>query len=260
MAKAIILAAGMGTRLRPYTENLPKCLVSVSGKSLLQRQVAVLNSCGVTEIFVVGGYKAEKFEESGFRLVLNHNWRETNMLNSLFAVEQDFDEDLIIAYGDIVYSQHILSSLLASREDIAVAIDLNWRRYWSQRMENPELDVESLRLDMHGRIIEIGLQPRSLDEVEGQYMGLFKLSTNGWRAFRERYDALGRCGAESRLERDRMAMTSFLNRLIAQGVCIMSVLNTWAWVEVDTVSDLRLPATLERLSIIDQEIAEDTYG
>lgn len=254
MTKAIILAAGLGTRLRPYTTDKPKTLVTVAGKSLLRRQIEVLEFCGVTEIVIVVGHKWEQFQGHRARLVLNERYEQTNMLSSLFAAEAEFDGDVIVSYGDIVYSHHILQSLLMSRENIAVSIDLNWRNYWSMRMAKPEMDVESLRLDRFGKILEIGSKPNSLDEVDGQYMGLFKLSPIGWATFSERYHTLGNQGESSKAARDKMSMTCFLQHLVGMGVAVMSVPSRSPWVEVDSASDLNLRETRERLEAIERDL------
>ena len=68
MTKCVILAAGMGSRLRPYTNNLPKTLVPFLGKPIVNYQLAVLKTCGITDISLVTGYRAEKL--SGIKL--NH--------------------------------------------------------------------------------------------------------------------------------------------------------------------------------------------
>lgn len=253
MTKAIILAAGLGTRLRPYTDNLPKALVSIGGKPLLQRQIEVLNFCGISEVVVVAGHKFEKFSQTGARVILNPNYERSNMLASLFTADSEFDGDVVVSYGDIVYSHLILRSLLESKEEIAVSVDLNWRQYWSQRMDRPELDAETLRLSS-GRIVEIGSKPISLDEVQGQYMGLFKLSPKGWSIFREHYLALYSEGITSQTQRDEMSVTAFLQHLVSRNVVVMSVPSRYPWVEVDSTTDLHLVETHERLKAIEMEL------
>jgi len=121
--KALILAAGEGTRLRPYTLDRPKCLVEVDGISLLERQLAVLRSEGVDSVTLIGGYRAEMLKRPDATLRLNPRFHETNMVWTLFSAEDELQGDLVLAYGDIVYSRDVLRALLASTADIAVAID-----------------------------------------------------------------------------------------------------------------------------------------
>ena len=95
------------------------------------------------------------------------------------CAEDELDGDIIVSYGDIVYSQEILKSLLKSKADIAVTIDKEWEGYWRERNENPLDDAETLKLRRDGTIKEIGKTPKSIAEIEGQYMGLMKFSAKG---------------------------------------------------------------------------------
>ena len=137
--RAIILAAGEGKRLRPYTNDRPKCMVEIEGVSLIDRQIKILRSKGVEEIIIIGGYKSDMLEGKGNKLVTNPRYHETNMVWSLFCAEEFLVGDVIISYGDIVYSSKIISALVNSNYDISVTIDMNWESYWRDRNE------ESLR-------------------------------------------------------------------------------------------------------------------
>ena len=86
--KALILAAGEGTRLRPYTADRPKCLVEVAGRSLLDRQLDVLGAAGVAPVVVVGGYRAEMLPRPGIEVLLNPRYATTNMVTTLFCAEE----------------------------------------------------------------------------------------------------------------------------------------------------------------------------
>ena len=109
--KSIILAAGERTRLRPLTNEIPKLLVSFHGRSLLDYQIETLHSCEINNIVVVCGYQGDKILIKILNL-LNKNILKTNMLYSLFVPKDEMNSDLIISYGDIVYSKEILMSLI----------------------------------------------------------------------------------------------------------------------------------------------------
>jgi choline kinase len=252
--KAIILAAGEGTRLRPYTLEKPKCLVEVDNKSLLDRQLSVLSSSGVTSIVIIGGYKAEMLQRDGIDLKINPRYAETNMVWTLFCAEGELEGDVIISYGDIVYSQEVLQSLLASDADIAVAIDLEWESYWRARNEEPLDDAETLKMHPDGRIYEIGNKPKSLGEIEGQYMGLIKVTqegVNGLKSvFQKAHDAEGLLGKPV----ENAYMTDLLQAMINANYSVQSVPVKAGWVEVDTVSDLHSTTTKNRLLKIEEAI------
>ena len=181
--RAIILAAGEGKRLRPYTNDRPKCMVEIEGVSLIDRQIKILKSKGVEEIIIIGGYKSDMLEGKGNKLVTNPRYYETNMVWSLFCAEEFLVGDVIISYGDIVYSSKIISALVNSNYDISVTIDMNWESYWRDRNEDPLEDAETLKLRTDGTIKEIGQKPNSINDIEGQYMGLMKFTNRGMNSF-----------------------------------------------------------------------------
>jgi len=148
--KAIILAAGEGSRLRPYTLDRPKCLVEIAGRSLLDRQLDVLALENISPVILIGGYRGEMLRREGIELRINPLYAETNMVWTLFCAEADLNSDVIVSYGDIVYSHEVLRTLLSSQADIAVTIDLDWEHYWRVRNENPLDDAETLKLSSDG--------------------------------------------------------------------------------------------------------------
>lgn len=246
----IILAAGEGTRLHPFTHDRPKCLVEISGKSLLSRQLKILATCGLRNILLIGGYKIKMLRKLGLPLVENSRFSETNMVWSLFCAEEYLEGEIIISYGDIVYSQSILEEILNSKSDIAVAIDLDWRDYWSQRSDNPLGDAETLKMEGGGRIIEIGKKPTSLDEIEGQYIGLMKFSAGGAQKLRDTFGKAKKSGILNGKTPESAYMTDLLQAIIDDGVEVDSVKIHGGWIEVDTIEDLQSRVTADRLNQI----------
>ena len=249
--KAIILAAGEGSRLRPYTSDRPKCLVEIEGKSLIERQLEVLKKENINSIILVGGYYGEMLRFLGFELRINHMFATTNMVWSLFCAEQELEGDIIISYGDIVYSPEVLRMLLASEQDIAVAIDLDWESYWRARNENPLNDAETLKLASNGQILEIGQKPKSMDEIEGQYMGLMKFTSNGLYTLKKTFHEAKVNGNLRGKPVEKAYMTDLLQEMIGKGYRINSVPVHGGWVEVDTVNDLKNECTIKRLKSIE---------
>lgn len=254
--RAIILAAGEGTRLRPYTLDRPKCLVEVDGKSLLERQLAVLAAESVEDIVIIGGYRSEMLKRAGVKLRLNPRFAETNMVWTLFSAEADIEGCVLICYGDIVYSREVLRSILASDADIAVTIDLDWESYWRARNEDPLADAETLKLDRDGRILEIGQKPKSLAEIQGQYMGLIKLSGAGIKTFKQFFSEAKSSGQLMGKPIEKAYMTDLLQAIARSETPVMSVPVHGGWIEVDTVSDLESPVTKGRLAAIEASIGE----
>jgi len=252
--KAIVLAAGEGKRLRPYTLDRPKCLVEIDGRSLLDRQLDVLQTENIHPIILIGGYCAEMLQHPGIELRTNPRYAETNMVWTLFCAEDDLEGDVLLCYGDIVYSRDVLQAVLNSKADIAVAIDLDWESYWRARNEDPLQDAETLRMTAERQILEIGQVPGSLAEIEGQYMGLMKFTAKGTELLKKTFHNAKSAGALCGKPLDKAYMTDLLQSMIELNHKVYAVAVHGSWVEVDTVEDLHSPVTRSRLSLIDSTI------
>ncbi|WP_375748238.1 NTP transferase domain-containing protein [Vibrio sp. HN007] len=247
MTKALILAAGQGTRLKPYTDDKPKCLVTLMGRTLLDRQVTTLQSQQIKDIHIVTGYRADQIESLGFDTSYNAQFKTTNMVESLFsAIEflKDCNEDLIISYGDIIYNPSNLERLLGCNDEVAIMIDKDWYSLWSIRMDNPLEDAETLKLDSKGYIKELGKKPLSYDEIQGQYTGLIKIRADKLADFIGFYTSLDREEQYDGQDFYNMYMTSFLQLLINNSWKIKAATVNGGWLEVDSVSDLETYSSL----------------
>lgn len=232
--KAIILAAGRGSRMKDLTDERPKCLVELRGKALLDWQMEALRAAGVTEIAIVTGYKREMLANRGLVEFHNGRWAETNMVSSL-ACGQDWleAERCIVSYSDIFYSSEAVQSLMTCAASLAVAYDPNWLELWTQRFGDPLLDAETFRLTPEHTLAEIGNKPTSVAEVQGQYMGLLRFTPEGWTE-------VLRIRSEFTSEQcDKMHMTGTLQKVIDAGrVAIAALPYTGEWGEVDSAEDL----------------------
>lgn len=252
--RVIILAAGQGTRLRPYTDNIPKCMVELAGKPLLHHQLEVLRDAGLSKILLVGGYHAERLNAEGVEIELNPKFATTNMVSTLFCAEEWMQEgeDLIIAYGDIIYEPKVLQSLLAADAPMAISVDRQWQRLWEARMEDPLQDAETLKLQEGNRVIEVGKKPQSLEQIQGQYMGLIKVRGDTVKQFRKAWHSLDRDAHYDGQDFDNMYMTSFIQHLIDTGVVVQAAFTDGGWIEVDSVEDLDFYNQLYKAGTLDK--------
>ncbi|CAH1547081.1 phosphocholine cytidylyltransferase family protein [Vibrio harveyi] len=243
MTKALILAAGQGTRLRPITNDRPKCLVPLMGKPLLERQVETLKAADITDIHIATGYRADQIETLGFQTSFNSRFEQTNMVESLFSAIgfiRECTEDLILGYGDIVYHQENLQTLLACDDEMVLMIDKEWRALWSLRLENPLDDAETLVMDSDGYITELGKKPESYERIQGQYTGLIKIRADKIPAFIKFYENLDRKALYDGNDFDNMYMTSFIQMMIDSGWKVKAAIVENGWLEIDSVEDLKL--------------------
>lgn len=237
--KAIILAAGQGLRLRPLTDDHPKCLVPVFGRPILDYTLQTLRSRGIDDITLVTGFRADCLTGLGLRTRHNERFDATNMVHSLFCAADQLRGDVVVSYGDIVFSPGILDALLAAPSRFSVVVDTRWRELWELRMADPLSDAETLVLDEAGRITELGKKPRRIEEIQGQYIGLFRIAGEAMAAVREFYAGLDRDALYDGQDFANMYMTSFIQTVIDRLMPVQAVPVAGGWIEVDTLEDLR---------------------
>ncbi len=236
--KAIILAAGQGQRLRPLTNDRPKCLVELFNKPLLNYQIEALQACGIHDIVAVTGYCADALKPYHLRKYHNANYSTTNMVYSLFCAQAEFDDDILIAYSDIIYEPRIIQTLIDAPNDFSVIIDYGWKKLWTYRMENPLEDAESLKLDAQGHIIEIGKSTASYQDIQGQYTGLLKIKKEIWPQIQAIYNQLDPTDTFDGKNLPNMYMTSFIHLVATKHMPVKATPIHHGWLEVDTLEDL----------------------
>ncbi len=242
--KAIILAAGMGTRLGKYTENLPKCMLEFNGKPLIQQQVETLQKAGITDISIVRGYNADKIQIPGVKYYYNPDYATTNMVETLFCAEPEMDscDDVLVCYADILYEPQILRKVLESNADVGVTVDEDYWEYWQARSDKPEEDMESLIIN-DGKIVELGKTKCTRDEAKVRYVGLITFSKEGIRKLKEvyhenkpQYYLLDQPWLRSKSFK-KAYMTCMLQALINAGQEVNPIIIHRGWLEFDTVED-----------------------
>lgn len=228
--KLIILAAGKGTRLLPLTKNIPKCMTPILDKTILGYQLEVAKKCGITEVIIVGGYKIDKINYSGITMVRNKNFDTTDMVESLNCANKHFKGGFIVSYGDIIFSETILAKMMESKNNISVAADMKWKKYWIERFEDPLIDAETFKFGEGNEIIEIGNSPKNIDEIESQYIGLLAFSCKGSDLLKDWISKF--------YENKKICMTDMINEMIKNGYTINAEKIYGDWLEIDSLKDL----------------------
>jgi len=231
--KAIILAAGRGSRMGELTQDSHKCKSILHGKPLLTWQIEALKGAGINDIAIVRGYLADKLNVHGVSFFENTYWNKSNMVYSLIQADTWLRSgECIVSYSDIVYQSETIVKLRDSSADIAITYDPFWRSLWELRFDNPLDDAETFRVD-NNFVLEIGKRAQTLSEIQGQFMGLIKISSPGWKKISDYLDTLPVHIIQS------LDMTGLLSRLISTGIAIEAVNISEPWAEVDTESDLQ---------------------
>lgn len=240
--KAIILAAGQGTRLKKYTQDLPKGMLMFAGKTLIARQIELYRKAGIKKIIVVRGFAAEKIAYDGISYFTNEAYAETNMVESFLAARKEFDDDVIVSYSDIVFEKRLLEGMMAESSDFAVAVDEAWQEYWRKRYGTVDFDTESLSIGVDGAIMELGKENPPLQEIDARYIGLLKFSRKGLSYIMELMDeakvSIGDKPWQQSGKPIRQAyMTDLLNAIIQAQKKVKAVRFQHGWLEFDTNED-----------------------
>ncbi len=247
--KVIILAAGCGTRLNKYTKDLPKTMLNVFGKTIIQHQVDLFKKLGFQEIIIIKGYKAEKINIEGTKSYINKLYDTTNMVESLFCAQEDLYGDVLISYGDIIFEQRIVEQIITDKSDIGVVVDVAWKDYWKTRYGKIDFDTESLTLNKKGNIIELGQDNPPLDKIDGRYVGLIKLTKSGCEKIKQIYLSAkllysGKVWLNNR-PFEKVFMTDFIQEMINQNIEIKSIKIKKGWLEFDTNEDYEMLDSLK---------------
>lgn len=241
--KAIILAAGMGTRMGKYTNKLPKCMLNFNGKTLIERQIETLRSSGIKDIVVVKGYMPEKIGIPGVKYYINEGYADTNMVETLMRAEAEMDDEILVCYSDILYEKSVVKKVIEANVDIGVTVDIDYLDYWKARLDNWKEDVESMVIGKDGNIVEIGVPDCGLEKAKARYAGLIKFSRNGIESLkkvyhenRENYFDKGERFLNSKSFK-KMYMTDMMQLIINSGQKVHPIRIMHGWLEFDTNED-----------------------
>jgi phosphoenolpyruvate phosphomutase len=250
--KAIIIAAGMGRRLQPYTDEMPKCLVPIGGRSILEHQLAAFRAHGVDEVVIIRGYLGDVLEArradlgGEIRFVDNDEYLTNNILESLFCAEHEIEGPVLLTYSDIIFTADVVGRLMAAAGDVSLVIDRDFADIYVGRTEHPLEEAEVADLDDAGRVARVGKRALPADQAWGEFIGLAKLSAAGAQLFRDTWRDLVTSyrGREEepfqRAPRFRSAyLTDLLQHLIDAGRPVEPVEIRGQWREIDTVQDLQ---------------------
>ena len=252
--KAIIVAAGRGRRLESNTDEVPKCLVDVGGRSILAHQTQAFAACGVRRFVIVRGYLGHVIADrqadwlpSGCTVeyVNNPDYASNNILQSLFFAQAELRGGAVITYSDIVFTVQVVERLLSTAADIALVIDRDFARVYEGRDDHPLSEAEVADLDDTGCVRRVGKRALPPQEAWGEFIGLSRLSAEGAGRVLTTWAQLGeqfRGGHDQPFMRARTFKNAYLTDLwqylIDAGVVLTPAEIHGGWREIDTVQDL----------------------
>ena len=242
-SKALIIAAGLGSRLKKHTENLPKCMLDFGGKTLLQRQLDSYKECGINDISLIRGYKKEKINYKGINYFENIDYKNNNILNSIFYAEKVINGNIIISYSDILFDSSVVERTLKSDHDISVVVDIDWRGYYVGRKDHPISEAENVIFNSNNEVEKIGKINKGNEDVHGEFIGMIKLSSRGTEIFKEHFHRLKKIYWNKPFQRAKIFqkayLTDFIQELVDIGIKVHCVIIESGWKEIDTVEDYK---------------------
>ena len=241
---AIILAAGRGNRLSPITDDKPKCLLEIKGKTILERLLETLREYGINDISIVRGYKREMINFPGIKYYENINYKNNNILQSLFYAESEMNNAFIFSYSDIIYKKSVLKKLFESRSDISLIVDTDWKKQYENRKQHPVSEAELVKVK-NDQIIKIGKNMTSKDS-HGEFIGLAKFSEKGAEILKKEYHRVLKEIKNRQDQRfqnaicfEKAYLTDMIQELIDRGYSISNIDIQRNWMEIDTNEDLQ---------------------
>ena len=241
--KTLIVAAGLGSRLKGHTENTPKCMLDFGGKTLLERQLYSYRKCGIEDISLVRGYKKNKINYKNIKYFDNNDYKDNNILNSIFYAEEIINDNIIISYSDILFEPFIVQRTLDSDHDISVVVDIDWKDYYVDRKEHPISEAENVIFNSNNEVVKIGKIATEKEEVHGEFIGMIKLNPRGCKIFKENFHRVKKFFWNKPFQRaktfQKAYLTDMIQELVDIGVKVHCVVIKRGWKEIDTVEDYK---------------------
>jgi choline kinase len=238
--KAVILAAGIGSRLRPLTDSVPKCLVEVNQISILERQIEAFNKADIEEIIIICGYLADKIskviDEKGYRnirLINNVDYLTTNNMYSLYLAREYVPQSFILANADVIFHSGIIQELTSCGLNNVIVSEKNSYNEESMKIiVNRENVITS---------INKGIKP---DDAYGNSIDVYKFS-------KEARDILfNKISDYIEVKKDKNSWTEVaINEILPLAdFKPLDISNKYYWIEIDNFNDLE-----EAKKILNQE-------
>jgi L-glutamine-phosphate cytidylyltransferase len=237
ITKAIILSAGKGSRLLPLTEDRPKCLIELNGKSLLEWQLDSLSANGVEEIVIVTGFRDDMVDavaatRSGVRTLFNPFYHVADNLGSVWLARGEFDRDVLLLNGDTLVSRALVARVLGEgTAPITVTVD-----------EKDDYDADDMKVLREGdRLLRIG-KALEAGSYNAESIGFLAFRGEGARLFTDQVERMMHTSEGTRRwylrAIDALAPTADIRTLSIKGA---------QWQEVDFPEDVEKAKALTAL-------------
>ena len=227
----LILASGKGTRLGALTKSKPKCMVNINSRAIIEYSIPVFKY--FKKVLIVVGYRKEVIMNkiTNVKYIKNNNYKNSNMVESIFKSKKFINDNLVIIYSDIIFDVEIIKKILKSKKNI-MPIKSNWLSLWKLRMRKNKIfqDAENIEISK-GQIVEIGTKiKKKLPKF--QFMGILKILKKDYHILFKFY---------KKIKNNKLDFTNFLNLAIKNKIIRIKAQRTKKfWLEIDTKKDFIL--------------------
>ena len=242
--KIIIIAAGSSTRLGKEIKDVPKGLLKINDKSIIEIQLDLFKKNQLFDITIITGPDKQKFELKNVNYIHDNEFQNHDVLGSLMASKSIMNDDILISYSDIVFDENILQSMLDYKGDIGIVVDLNWEKKYVTRTQHPKSEADNVLME-NNKILKIKKNITEYNSKQnlGEFIGLMKLSKSGAKIFIEKFNYLIK-SHEGKFHNapsiKKAYLTDMLQELIDSGIVVEPIIINGKWYEIDTLQDLQL--------------------
>lgn len=255
---AVVLAAGSGKAVGPVGAEIPKTMLDLKGKPILERQVAALNTLAIKDIAVVRGFQANKINLPNLRYYENAEYESTGEAVSLLKASSEIvgrkggEGRSLVLYGDILFDTAIVQKLLGADADIAILVDRTLEQARAEIEARPRLDLVQLAnapastgaraISSNGELPDVKRvgQQLAVAEAHAEFVGIVMVTEKGARALVETYQRALEAGKRFGEAADPKTATlpDMLQAVIDDGKVPVKAVETFkGWMEVDTFED-----------------------
>jgi len=237
---AIIIAAGVSSRLKDLTKEKPKCLLAINGKSILDYQLDAYRHNNIDDISLVKGFQKEKIDLPGIQYFINDNYLNNNILNSLMYAESKMNSEFLASYSDIIFTKDTVKKLLECEDELSILVDTDWKKNYVDRKSHPCEEAEKVIFDENQFVRSIGKNLEDDDDI-GEFIGMLKCNANGAELFKKYfYQAKEQFNGQpfiNAVNFEKAYITDMLQYMVNQGEKVKCVCIQGGWQEIDTVED-----------------------
>lgn len=224
--KAIILAAGIGSRLGPKGKNIPKCLLRIphQNKTIIERQIEILYKNKVNNIHVITGYKSKLIKKKLGKKVNYHyfkKYRNCNNLQTLYHFRKLLNSNVIILFADVIFDNLVIKNLLKIKKTYVAAIDTN-------RVLKDTMKIKIIKK----KIVDIGSHLK-VKNSDGNFIGILKLLKKGAQTLKKEISLLS--------SDKKNYYTIAINSIIKKNLSAINFYNckNCQWREIDNIKNYK---------------------